>query len=78
VAVVGAPDPTRQQIVSAFVALQPGAIAGDQLRRELQDMVKQELSPYKYPRRIEFDDSLPRDGVGKVQTRILAERPWSE
>jgi len=74
VAVVGAPDPIRQEIVSAFVALHPGAIAGDDLRRELQDLVKRELSPYKYPRRIEFVDALPRDSVGKVQMRILADR----
>jgi 2-aminobenzoate-CoA ligase len=74
VAVVGAPDPVRQEIVGAFVALQPGAVAGDALRLELQSLVKQELSPYKYPRRIEFIDALPRDSVGKVQTRVLAER----
>jgi 2-aminobenzoate-CoA ligase len=74
VAVVGAPDPIRQEIVSAFVAVQPGTVADDALRRELQSLVKSKLSPYKYPRRIEFIDALPRDGVGKVQTRILAER----
>ena len=74
VAVVGAPDPIRQEIVSAFVAVQPGALADDALRAELQRLVKDELSPYKYPRRIEFIDALPRDGVGKVQTRILADR----
>jgi 2-aminobenzoate-CoA ligase len=71
VAVVGAPDPVRQEIVTAFVALQPGQTGDDVLRRELQDLVKARLSPYKYPRRVEFIDALPRDPVGKVQPRVL-------
>jgi 2-aminobenzoate-CoA ligase len=71
VAVIGAPDAIRQEIVTAFVALKPGFVAGDDLRRELQDLVKRELSPYKYPRRIDFIDALPRDPVGKVQPRAL-------
>ncbi len=71
VAVVGLPDPTRQQVVAAFVAVHDGYSAGDALRRELQDLVKRELSPYKYPRRVEFVAALPRDHVGKVQPRLL-------
>jgi len=71
VAVIGTPDPIRQEIVTAFVALNPGHAAGEELRKELQDLVKHELSPYKYPRRIEFVAALPRDPVGKVQPRIL-------
>lgn len=74
VAVVGAPDPIRQEIVVAFVALNEGLVGGDDLRRELQGLVKVELSPYKYPRRIKFIDALPRDGVGKVQMKHLVER----
>jgi len=71
VAVIGTPDPIRQEIVTAFVALNPGHAECDWLRKELQDLVKRELSPYKYPRRIEFVEALPRDLVGKVQPRIL-------
>jgi 2-aminobenzoate-CoA ligase len=67
VAVVGAPDPLRQEIVVAFVSLNPGATPGDEMARELQDLVKGRLSPYKYPRRIHFVDGLPRDSVGKVR-----------
>jgi 2-aminobenzoate-CoA ligase len=74
VAVVGAPDPIRQEIVAAFVAVQPGYAADDALRQDLQDLVKRELSPYKYPRRVEFIDALPRDPVGKVQPRMLMDR----
>ena len=78
VAVVGAPDAIRQEIVMAFVALSDGSAAGDELRAELQRLVRTELSPYKYPRRIEFIDALPRDSVGKVQTKLLAQRARSK
>jgi 2-aminobenzoate-CoA ligase len=71
VAVIGAPDAMRQEIVTAFVALKPGFVASDDLRKELKDLVKRELSPYKYPRRIDFIEALPRDPVGKVQPRAL-------
>lgn len=71
VAVVGAPDPVRQEVVTAYVALERGHAESDALRRELQDLVKRELSPYKYPRRVEFIEALPRDPVGKVQPRVL-------
>jgi 2-aminobenzoate-CoA ligase len=73
VGVVGTPDAIRQEVVTAFVALKPGALPGDELRRELQDLAKAELSPYKYPRRVEFVSALPRDPVGKVQPRVLQE-----
>jgi 2-aminobenzoate-CoA ligase len=71
VAVVGLPDPDRHQVVAAFVAVRDGHAADEGLRRELQDLVKRELSPYKYPRRVEFVPALPRDHVGKVQPRLL-------
>ena len=73
VAVLGIPDPVRQEVVAAFVALHPGYEPGDALRKELQDLVKSQLSPYKYPRRVEFVEALPRDDVGKVQPRRLKE-----
>lgn len=72
-AVVGTPDPIRQEIVTAFVALQPGTAPSDDLKHQLQDHCKARLAPYKYPRRIEFIDALPRDPVGKVQPRRLKE-----
>lgn len=74
VAVVGIPDPMRQEIVAAAISLKPGIEPGDGIRRELQEFVRERLSPYKYPRHIEFVDALPRDHVGKVQTRVLQER----
>lgn len=73
VGVVGTPDPERQEAVVAFVVPAGGISADDNLRRELQELVRSRLSPYKYPRRVEFVASLPRDPVGKVQSRVLKE-----
>lgn len=73
VAVVGAPDPIRQEVVAAFVVVEEGFAATPELTRELQGLVKERLSPYKYPRRVEYVDSLPRDHVGKLQLRVLKE-----
>jgi 2-aminobenzoate-CoA ligase len=73
-AVVGLPDPLRQEIVAAFVMVAPEYEASAQLARELQDHVKARLAPYKYPRRIEFISELPRDHVGKVLPRALQQQ----
>jgi 2-aminobenzoate-CoA ligase len=66
-AVVGVPDTERGQIVKAFVVLQPEVQASSELIKELQDFVKQAIAPYKYPRAIEFRDSLPKTQTGKLQ-----------
>jgi 2-aminobenzoate-CoA ligase len=71
--VFGLPDATRRETVAAFVVLNQGFPRSDGLRRELQDHVKSRLAPYKYPRRLDFIDAIPRDSVGKVQPRILKE-----
>jgi 2-aminobenzoate-CoA ligase len=71
VAVVGSPDEERGQIVKAFVVLAPGHEPGPVLVRELQDFVKQTAAPYKYPRAIEFLDSLPKTSTGKTQRFVL-------
>jgi 2-aminobenzoate-CoA ligase len=65
--VVGLPDETRGQIVTAFVVLADGLPGGPQLVTELQDLVKRKIAPYKYPRAIEFLPSLPRTNTGKLQ-----------
>ena len=66
-AVVAVPDPTRGFVVKAYVVLRPGRQPSDDLDAELQDHVKSELAPYKYPRAIEFVDSLPRTETGNIQ-----------
>jgi 2-aminobenzoate-CoA ligase len=65
--VVGAPDPQRGHIVKAFVVLRDASEAGEEMVRELQDFVKREIAPYKYPRAIEFVEQLPRTETGKLQ-----------
>ena len=57
----------RGHIVKDYVVLAQGAKAGGGLVKELQDKVKADIAPYKYPRAIEFIDSLPRTATGKVQ-----------
>lgn len=65
--VVGVPDAERGYIVKAFVVLRSGAEGGERLAKELQDFVKAEIAPYKYPRSIEFVSTLPRTETGKLQ-----------
>jgi len=74
--VFGLPDATRRETVAAFVVLNQGFAESDGLRRELQAYVKSRLAPYKYPRRLDFIDAIPRDSVGKVQPRILRGSSW--
>lgn len=70
-AVVGAPDAERGQIVKAYVVLRAGVEPSAALVKELQDFVKQKIAPYKYPRAIEFRESLPRTQTGKLQRYLL-------
>ena len=65
--VIGVADADRGQIVKAFVVLRPGHAGDEAMARALQDFVKQTIAPYKYPRAIEFRDSLPRTETGKLQ-----------
>ena len=75
VAVVGAPCPIRQEIVAAYIVLRDNSEGSEPLKDELVNFAKPFLSSYKLPRRIEFIDMLPRDSVGKVQTRTI--KQWA-
>jgi 2-aminobenzoate-CoA ligase len=72
-AVVGAPDAHRGMIVKAFVVPRPGIRPGDDLARDLQDFVKAQIAPYKYPRAVSFVETLPRTATGKLQRYRLRE-----
>jgi 2-aminobenzoate-CoA ligase len=72
--VVGLPDESRGQVVTAFVVLTEGPPGGPELAAELQDLVKQKIAPYKYPRAVEFLRSLPRTNTGKLQRFRLREQ----
>ncbi len=73
-AVVGSPDPLRGTIVKAFVILAPGFTPGEELVKELQEHVKTETAPYKYPREIEFVTELPKTISGKIRRVELRQR----
>jgi 2-aminobenzoate-CoA ligase len=65
--VVGVPDEARGQIVKAYVVLVRGVDGDEAKARQLQDLVKQRIAPYKYPRAVEFVSTLPRTNTGKLQ-----------
>lgn len=65
--VVGVADADRGQIVKAFVVLRAGHAGDAQMVKTLQDFVKSTIAPYKYPRAVEFRDTLPRTETGKLQ-----------
>ena len=78
--VVGAPDAERGQIVKAYVVLRPGHAGDAALTKLLQDYVKANIAPYKYPRAIEYVAVLPRTQTGKLQRfelRRMAGEPAS-
>ncbi|NGQ97342.1 acyl--CoA ligase [Brevibacillus sp. SYP-B805] len=66
-AAVASPDPERGHVVKAFVVLKKGYSGSDALVRELQDHVKKWTAPYKYPRKIEFVQDLPKTTSGKIR-----------
>jgi acyl-coenzyme A synthetase/AMP-(fatty) acid ligase len=73
-AVVAAPDDERGSVVRAVVVLRDGFAPSDMLTAQLQDHVKRETAPYKYPRIVDFAAELPKTASGKVQRAILRER----
>jgi acyl-coenzyme A synthetase/AMP-(fatty) acid ligase len=70
-AVVAAPDDERGSVVRAVVVLREGHAGSDELARELQDWVKAETAPYKYPRVVDFVAELPKTTSGKIRRAAL-------
>lgn len=66
-AVVGKPDEDRGTLVCAFIVLRNGVVGGPAKAKEIQDFVKQQIAPYKYPRDVRFVDELPKNPSGKLQ-----------
>lgn len=74
-AVIASPDEIRGNVVKAYIVLQDHVVdAGDELVKELQNHVKQSTAPYKYPRKIEFIDELPKTSSGKIRRVELRQR----
>ena len=70
-AVVAAPDDERGQVVRAVVVLRDGFAGSPELAAALQEHVKQETAPYKYPRIVDFAAELPKTTSGKIRRAEL-------
>ncbi|XP_037670602.1 acyl-coenzyme A synthetase ACSM3, mitochondrial isoform X2 [Choloepus didactylus] len=77
-AVVSSPDPIRGEVVKAFIVLNPGYKSHDkeQLKKEIQEHVKKTTAPYKYPRKVEFIQELPKTISGKIKRNELRKKEW--
>jgi len=70
-AVVAAPDDERGSVVRAVVVLRDGFAASDGLAQALQEHVKEQTAPYKYPRIVDFAGELPKTASGKIRRALL-------
>ena len=64
--VSAAPDEVRGQVVKASIVLVPGKEGTEELKKEIQNYVKEHTAPYKYPRIVVFRDELPKTISGKI------------
>ncbi|XP_017831409.4 acyl-coenzyme A synthetase ACSM4, mitochondrial isoform X2 [Callithrix jacchus] len=77
-AVVSSPDQIRGEVVKAFVVLAAPfkSYNPEKLTLELQDHVKKSTAPYKYPRKVEFVQELPKTITGKIKRNVLRDQEW--
>jgi acetyl-CoA synthetase len=73
-AVVGVPDDVRGQAIKAFVVLRPGWTEGQDLRAQIQDLVRTRLAAYQYPREVQFVSELPLTTTGKIRRSELRQQ----
>ena len=69
--VSAAPDEVRGQVVKASIVLVKGFEGTEELKKEIQNYVKRRTAPYKYPRIVEFKESLPKTTSGKIIRKLL-------
>jgi len=72
-AVIGLPDPEIGETIKAFIVVQE-EYKGKITEKEIMDWAKNEMAGYKWPRKVEFIDQIPRTAVGKVFRKELKER----
>lgn len=70
-AVTGFPDEVRGQVVKATIILAKGYNPSDELVKDIQNFVKKTTAPYKYPRIVDFVDSLPKTISGKIKRKDI-------
>jgi acetyl-CoA synthetase len=73
-AAVASPDERRGNVVKAFIVLASGHEPSDELVQDIQRFVRERLSAYAYPRRVEFVDELPKTLTGKIRRIELRQR----
>ena len=75
-AVVSSPDEIRGEVVKAFIVLAPGFDPSEELADQLRRHVKEQTAPYKYPRKIQFLNQLPKTISGKIRRVELRKQEW--
>ena len=78
VMVIGVPDPTWGEAVTAVVVPAPGHDGSDELTAELQRMVKAEKGPQQAPKAVHYVDALPMTAVGKPDKKAVRARFWTD
>lgn len=73
-AVTGEPDPIRGMAVKATIVLVKSATPSEELKKEIQNFVKTQTAPYKYPRIVEFVTELPKTISGKIRRTEIREK----
>ena len=77
-AAIASPDEIRGQVVKAVIVLTKGVEGTDALKKEIQEYVKTHTAPYKYPRKIDFVDALPKTNSGKIRRTELRAKEFGK
>jgi acetyl-CoA synthetase len=70
-AVIAVPDPTRGEVLEAYVVLKSGETPSPELTKNIQSWVKVKYAAHAYPRAIHYVDTLPKTASGKIQRFVL-------